>query len=324
MKNRMQDEREWFRQLTDKDKTPKNASMEREPVAQPRRNPEQPKRGFGCVAGMDELKRIFFEGLINVLRNPACAEAFGVRPPSILLYGPSGCGKTFFAEKVAEEAEITFMKIEPDALASQYIHGTQHKIEQVFTEAEEQAPVLLFFDEFETMVPKRMSGSENDLRNGETNEFLCKLNNAADRGIYVVAATNRPDCIDPAILRTGRIDEIVYVDMPDVKARESLFRLFLSNLPVDANIDYHALAEMSEGYNCSDIEYIVRMAARGMFNANVREKNACYKMITQLLLEETIRGRVPSIDGQSLRGYERMRVQFSQEGRRQPVGIGFR
>ena len=332
MNDRMQDEQEWFRQLTEmedkkhkKHKKQKASDGGRRPITQPKRRPDDSKRGFKSVAGMDELKILFLEGLINVLRNPECARAFGVRPPSILLYGPSGCGKTFFAEKAAEEAGIAFMKVEPDSIASPYIHGTQEKIEEVFKDAEAQAPVLLFFDEFETMVPRR-SGSNNDydFRNGETNEFLCKLNNVADKGVYVVAATNRPDCIDPAVLRTGRIDEIVYVDMPDIKAREGLFQLLLSDLPVTRGIDHHALAEMTEGYNCSDIDYIVRVAARKMFNANVKDKRFRYKTISQKLIEETIRDRIPSVDSQSLRGFERMRAQFSVEGRRQPATIGFR
>lgn len=254
MNNRMNDEQEWFRQLTEgkkgkKDKTQRTSTAGRKSIDQPRRHPKNSKQGFKCVAGMDELKTLFMEGFINVLRNPECARAFGVRPHSILLYGPSGCGKTFFAEKAAEEAGIAFMKVEPDSIASPYIHGTQEKIEEVFKDAEAQAPVLLFFDEFETMVPRR-SGSNNDydFRNGETNEFLCKLNNVADKGVYVVAATNRPDCIDPAVLCTGRMDEIVYVDMPDIKAREGLFQLLLSDLPVARGIDHHALAEMTEGH----------------------------------------------------------------------------
>lgn len=325
MDDRIQREQDWFRQLTKGDggRAPKK-SPEPKPQCQPKREPDKPSQGFDCVAGMDELKKLFRESLINVLQNPECAKAFGIRPPSILLYGPAGCGKTFFAEKAAEEAGIEFMKVDPDVIASQYIHGTQQKIKQVFTDAEGKAPVLLFFDEFETMVPKRGGGADSDLRNGETNEFLCKLNNVAERGIYVIAATNRPDCIDPAVLRTGRIDEIVYVGMPDAKTRENLFRLGLSRIPSMEDIDCRTLAEMTEGFNCSDVDYIIKVAARKMFNINTSEQNTCYKRVSQTLLEETIHHRRPSLDSYALHEYERLRDMFSLEGQRHHSTIGYR
>ena len=176
--------------------------------------------GFADVAGMDELKRMVTEGFINVLNHRECAEAYGIRPPSLLFYGPTGCGKTFFAEKIAEEVGINFMKVLPDDIASTLVHGTQEKIGELFRKAESKAPTLMFFDEFDAMVPRR-SNDDRNYQNGEVNEFLCMLNNAADRGVYVLAATNHPERIDKAVLRTGRIDEMIYVDMPDVQRIDS-------------------------------------------------------------------------------------------------------
>ena len=328
MKNHKSEEQKWFRQLTEQDDTRSTRSdrgnASHRVVTKPESNPQTDLRGLACVAGMDDLKRFLVRGLINVLKNPECAKAFGVRPPSILMYGPAGCGKTFFAEKAAEEADIEFMKIDPDALASQYLHGTQQMINDVFQQAEEKAPVLLFFDEFDTMVPKRSTSSESDFRNGETNEFLCKLNNAADRGIYVMAATNRPDCIDPAVLRPGRIDQMVYVDLPDANARESLFRLELSKLVRSDNIDYGALANMTQGYCCSDISFIVRSAALDKFNDNMEFHLFPYVGVSQENLEAAIRRTRPSIDSTSLHEYERLRSMFSKEGCRQRATIGYR
>ena len=159
--------------------------------------------GFADVAGMDELKRMVTEGFINVLNHRECAEAYGIRPPSLLFYGPTGCGKTFFAEKIAEEVGINFMKVLPDDIASTLVHGTQEKIGELFRKAESKAPTLMFFDEFDAMVPRR-SNDDRNYQNGEVNEFLCMLNNAADRGVYVLAATNHPERIDKAVLRTTR------------------------------------------------------------------------------------------------------------------------
>jgi len=272
---------------------------------------------------LDELKQMVTESFINVLNNQECAKAYGITPPSLLFYGPAGCGKTFFAEKIAEEVGINFMKIVPDDLASTLVHGTQEKIGELFRKAERKAPVLIFFDEFDAMVPQR-SNDDRNYQNGETNEFLCMLNNAAERGVYVLAATNHPDRIDKAVLRTGRIDEIIYVDMPDTKARESLFRLVLSKLPTAGDIDFRRLADLTNGYNCSDISYIVKVASRKMFNASIKEKNEPYKVITQPLLEDAIAHQSPSVTARELREFERLRSEFSpkDEGCRQGT-IGF-
>lgn len=279
--------------------------------------------GFKDVAGMDELKHLVIEGFINVLNNQECAKAFGVTPPSLLFYGPAGCGKTFFAEKIAEEVGVNFMKVVPDDLASTLVHGTQEKIGEVFRKAERKAPTIIFFDEFDAMVPRR-SNDDHNYQNGETNEFLCMLNNAAERGIYVLAATNHPERIDKAVLRTGRIDEMIYIEMPDFKARESLFRLALSKLPVEEDIDYTRLADLTKGYNCSDISYIIKVASRKMFNASILEKDQPYKVITQELLENTISHKSPSVSSRDLREYERIRSEFSpKDGSCKHQIIGF-
>lgn len=320
-------EKEWLRKMASNKKgsSKGHSSPVQATLAEPKQKKplNKEKHGFMDVAGMDELKQMVTEGFINVLNNQECAKAYGITPPSLLFYGPSGCGKTFFAEKIAEEVGINFMKIVPDDLASTLVHGTQEKIGEVFRQAERKAPTLIFFDEFDAMVPQRINDDHN-FQNGETNEFLCMLNNAAEKGIYVLAATNHPERIDKAILRTGRIDEIIYVDMPDAKARESLFRLALSKLPVAENIDFERLAALTEGYNCSDISYIVKVASRHMFNASIKEKDKPYKVITQSLLEYSISRRSPSVTSRELREFERVRSAFSpkDEGRKQ-VTIGF-
>lgn len=316
-------EKEWLKQMTPK-QTERNKSGGSSVVRTKTNRTETKKSsGFMDVAGMDELKQFIIDSYVNVLNNRECAKAFRVHPPNILFYGPAGCGKTYFAEKTAEELGINFMKVIGSDIASTYVHGTQEKIRELFRAAERKAPTLLFFDELDAMAPSR-NNRDNNYQNGETNEFLCMLNNSADRGVYVMAATNHPDYIDSSLLRTGRIDKLVYVDLPDEEARKSLFRYELSKLPVADDIDFDKLANITSGYNCSDISYIVSVASRKMFNASIKEKDKPYQVITQEVLEQVIQQQSPSVTNSELKEYERLRWKFSPKDKnRQQSLIGF-
>lgn len=174
------------------------------------------------------------------------------------------------------------------------------------------------------MVPHRTEDNRHN-QNGEVNEFLCMLNNASEKGIYVIAATNHPEAIDKAVLRTGRIDEMIYVDMPDAKARENLFRLSLAKYPAAEDIDYEKLADLTKGYNCSDINYIVKVALRKTFNASIAEKDKPYKHVTQMQLEDIISHMSPSVTAKELRECERIRNEFSPKDKgKKRDHIGFK
>jgi len=323
----VKDEKEWLRRMQ-KEATAHEERKTAQKSVKERHTPKGVRKsgnGFKSVAGMEHLKQMVTEAFINVLKNSECADAYGIMPPSLLFYGPAGCGKTFFAERIADELGINFIKVVPDDLASTLVHGTQEKIGELFRKAEAKAPTLVFFDEFDAMVPRRTADDKN-YQNGETNEFLCMLNNAAERGVYVIAATNHPERIDKAILRSGRIDEMIYVDMPDLKARESQFRLALSNLPVEENVDYSRLAELTKGYNCSDISYIIKLASRKKFNESIMDvESKSFKPITQALLEEVIASKSPSVSSRDLKEFERVRLEFSpkDEGCKR-MAVGFR
>lgn len=280
-------------------------------------------KGFSDVAGMDTLKQMFTDNLINVIRNKRNAEVYHISPPATLLYGPSGTGKTYLAMKVAEEAGINFMKVVPDDVASSYIHGTQQKVGELFREAENKAPVIMFIDEIDAMMPSR-NVRENAYVKDEVNEWLTVLNEASHRGIYIIAASNHPEMIDKAILRSGRIDQLIYVGMPDVKGRESMFRLALSRLPASKDIDFGKLAKMTDGFTFADIQLIVDTAARKMFNTSVKQTPGQYPPVTEAVMEKVISSQSPSVSKRDLKEYERIHSEFSpkDEGVRQQ-SIGF-
>lgn len=257
-------------------------------------------RGFEDIAGMHELKELLQQKVIFVLQNKELAEEYRLTPPNgMLLYGPPGCGKTFFAEKFAEQTGFSFILVKSSDLASVFVHGSQEKIGKLFKQAEENAPTVLCFDEFDAFVPNR-SAPGSSYVSAEVNEFLTQLNNCSKRGIFVVATTNRPDMIDPAVLRTGRLDKHVYVPLPDHDARREMFAIHLKGRPFDeAQIDLDALADMTDGYIASDIAFIVNDAA--MTAAFTHAK------ITQELLDRTIKATRPSLSRDLLGSYDRMR-----------------
>ena len=268
----------------------------------------QPKQGngFADVAGMSEIKAIMQKKIINILKDPQKAERFKIQIPNgMLLYGPPGCGKSFIAEKFAEEAGYNYVFIKSSDLASIYVHGSQEKIGALFEEARKNAPTILNFDEFEALVPNR-SKINNSSESGEVNEFLSQMNNCGKDRIFIIASSNRPDLIDPAILRKGRMDKIIFIPVPDKEARQGIFEIHMKDRPASSDIDYARLAELTENFVASDIAYIVNDAATRAFEDDVD--------ITQSLLEEVIKENNPSVSPSELKSYEEMRKKMEEPG----------
>lgn len=255
--------------------------------------------GFEDIAGMAELKDYLKQRVIFVIQNNEMAEKYKLQAPNgMLLYGPPGCGKTFVAEKFAEETGFNFMLVKSSDLASIYVHGSQEKIAELFKKAEQNAPIVICFDEFDALVPDRSNPAAQHTA-GEVNEFLSQLNNCNKRGIFVVATTNRPDKIDPAVLRTGRIDKQVFVPLPDKVAREEILKIHLKGRPCSEDIDTARLADLTEGYIASDLAFIVNESALvAAFTSS---------LITQKVLEETVGTTPPSLRPESLRIYDEIR-----------------
>ena len=272
-------------------------------------------KGFKDIAGMDQLKQMLTQKVIFILKDKEKAAKYKLLPPNgMLFYGPPGCGKSFFAEKFAEETGFNFMLVKASDLGSIYVHGSQGKIADLFKKAEESKPTVICFDEFDAFVPNRSNtGAEHQA--GEVNEFLSQLNNCAQRGIFVIATSNRPDMIDPAVLRTGRIDKLVYVPMPDKEARCEMFKMHLSGRPCE-DIDVERLANMTDGYIASDIAYIVNDAAMGAAFSD--------QPITQQMLETTIGSIRPSLSKEVISSYENLRQKMEDsENRNSRPKIGF-
>lgn len=257
---------------------------------------EKELKGFDRVAGMKPLKEILYQDVIKPIQNKELYEEFKVSILNgILLYGPPGCGKTFIARSLAEEVGFNFIETIASDLASIYIHGTQEKIKDLFDKAREKSPTIIFIDEIDSMLPSR-EGSINHSYASEVNEFLAQMSDCQKDNIFIICATNRPEKIDTAILRTGRIDKIIYVPPPDYKARIEMFKLYLHDRPTDDSIDCEKNAKLTENYRSSDIKFIIDEASK--LALKKPEK------INQKHIEKVIQNIKPSISAKELQKYE--------------------
>jgi len=260
-------------------------------------------KGFDEIAGMEDLKETLYHEVILPLNDKALYEQYKVSIPNgMLLYGPPGCGKTFIAQKLAQEIKYNYIEVKPSDLASIYVHGTQEKIGTLFKDAEENAPTIIFIDEVDAILPSR-EGDLSQSYASEVNEFLAQMTECHKRGIFIIAATNRPEKIDPAILRTGRMDKVVYLPPPDFSARKEMFKLHLKGRPVSMDLDIDNLAERTEFYVASDISFLVNEASRNALKGRIT--------INQTHLESAIKNNPPSISQRQLKAYENFKSKRS-------------
>lgn len=281
-------------------------SIPEEKVAKIQPKENKKGKGFSAIAGMQELKNTIQLDVIDALNEKEKYAEYGLTIPNgMLLYGPPGCGKTFFAEKMAEEIGFNFYQIKPSDIQSKFVNASQENIKNLFDEAKQNAPSIIFIDELDALVPNRDTSNISHMNTSAVNEFLAQMNNCGDDGIFIVGATNRPNAIDPAILRSGRLDKHIYLPPPDFEARKLMFELYLKKRPTEIGLNYDELAKATENYVSSDIKFLCDEASRKALKDNLR--------ITKLIVLETVKNNKPSVSLQELNSYLAIKAKMEGE-----------
>lgn len=222
-------------------------------------------RGFSAIAGMTELKASLLAEVVEPLRNPERFKKYNLGIPNgILFFGPPGCGKTYIAQRLGEELNYNYMEVSPSEIGSSHIHGTSLKIRDLFESAAQRAPTILFIDEFEGIAPSRESlSSDQQFKAEEVSELLVQIGQCAERKILLIAATNLPSKIDPAVRRTGRLDKKIYIGPPDEAGKRAMLAFHLRGRPLAEGLDTTTFCrDLMQGYSASDIKVLADEAAR--------------------------------------------------------------
>ena len=240
---------------------------------------------FDDVAGEDEAKENLQE-IVNYLHDPSKYKEIGASmPKGILLVGPPGTGKTMLAKAVAGEANVPFFSISGSEFVEMFVGMGASKVRELFSQAKEKAPCIVFIDEIDAIGQKRSSGSAyggNDEREQTLNQLLTEMDGfEGNNGVIILAATNRPESLDPALTRPGRFDRRVPVELPDLKGREAILRVHAKKVKLEDNIDFTAVARMASGASGAELANIVNEAA-------LRAVRSGRKLVSQSDLEESI------------------------------------
>jgi transitional endoplasmic reticulum ATPase len=224
---------------------------------------EVPNIGWADIGGADEAQLKLKEGIELPLKNPDAFRRLGIRPAKgFLLYGPPGTGKTLLAKAVAKESEANFISIKSSDLLSKWYGESEQQISRLFQRARQVAPCVIFIDEIDSLVPARgSSGNEPGVTARVVNTILAEMDGMEElASVVLVGATNRPTLVDPALLRPGRLDELIYVGTPDAAGREHILGIHTKKMPLAKDVDLAAIARETERFTGADLEDVVRRA----------------------------------------------------------------
>jgi len=277
---------------------------------------EVPNVHWDDVGGLEEVKRELKEAVEWPLKHPEVFKRMGVDPPKgILLYGPPGTGKTLLAKAIATESEANFISVKGPELMSKWVGESEKAVREIFRKARMVSPAIVFFDEIDSLAPRRGFTSETQVTERVVSQLLTELDGLEPlREIVVIAATSRPDMLDPALLRPGRFDRLIYVPPPDKKARLEILKIHTRKMPIADDVDLLKLAEATNGFVGADLAALCREAAMLALREDIEAKMVRWKHF-----EKALQKIHPTVTPEAIRWYERLKEQFKRFHQLQPT-----
>jgi transitional endoplasmic reticulum ATPase len=273
---------------------------------------ETPNISWDDVGGLEKIKQELKEAVEWPIKNPDAFKRIGIRPPrGILLYGPPGTGKTLLAKAVAKESEANFILVKGPSLLNAWVGESERGLKKIFEKARQNSPAIIFFDEIDAIVPRRGTESGTKVTERMVNTFLAEMDGLEEFGeVVVIAATNRPDILDPALLRPGRFDRLLLTIPPNKKARLAIFKIHTRNMPLAKDVNLEELAEKTDGYVGSDIESICMEAGLLALREDINSKE-----IKKNFFNEAIKKVKQSVPKETMEKYKKLEDDYLSKAR---------
>ncbi len=281
---------------------------------------ELPRVNWKDLGGLGALKQELIEAIEWPIKRPEKFRQMGIRPPKgILLYGPPGTGKTMIAQAVANETNANFISVRGPQMLSKWVGESEKAIREIFRKARQVSPAIIFFDELDSIAPMRGMDDGNRVMERVVNQLLAELDGLEElKDVVVIAATNRPDILDPALLRSGRFDRLLMIGAPDKLGRYEILKIHTAKMPNSEDVNLDELAELTEGYVGSDLDSLCREAALLALRENLDKVDMNHYL-------EALKKVRPSVEESMVSYYERISERFKGGVKVEPSSlIGYR